>query len=211
MPATQSPLRSIAATPDGNHIVGGSDDQMVRLWDAGGVEVVMHLAHPAPVGSVAITSDGRLIASGSADGIVRVWDRAKVAPIELKGHRGAVNSVANTPDGSLVVSGSNDGTVRLWNIAGETRSGTWREGRGLQPFRRDAATVRTVWRLGQGGISTVIVAANSEWHRGCLGWVWTPASQRYQARAAPSMQWRLWATQLASLPAPSKQHGPILR
>ena len=61
-------------TPDGRHVVSGSDDKTVRLWDlATGQEVRRFTGHQSSVRSVAVTPDGRYVVSGSLDKTVRVW------------------------------------------------------------------------------------------------------------------------------------------
>ena len=66
---------SVAISPDGIHIVSGSDDNTIRMWDAEtGKALGSPLqGHTSPVQSVAISHDGTRIVSGSNDGTIRVW------------------------------------------------------------------------------------------------------------------------------------------
>jgi hypothetical protein len=57
-------VRSVAVTPDGQHIVSGSWDKTVRVWEASdGRELSVLRGHDAGVERVAVTPDGREIFS----------------------------------------------------------------------------------------------------------------------------------------------------
>ena len=62
-------VMTVAFSPDGRHIVSGSDDMTVQLWDAQtGAQVGNPLqGHTDSVMSVAFSPDGRHIVSGSYD------------------------------------------------------------------------------------------------------------------------------------------------
>ena len=50
---------SVAFSPDGSHIVSGSDDKTIRVWDATSGEELKSLAgHTSLVWSVAFSPDG---------------------------------------------------------------------------------------------------------------------------------------------------------
>jgi WD40 repeat protein len=71
-----SDIYCIAFSPDGKHIVSGSSDKTVRVWDAqtGAPVGDPFTGHSDSVISVAYSPDGKYIASGSSDNTVRVWD-----------------------------------------------------------------------------------------------------------------------------------------
>ena len=114
-------MNSIAFSPDGNHIVSGSADNTVHIWDAmtdvsledQGEKLEGHLGS---VNSVVFSPDGINVVSGSDDNTVRLWDAVTGVSLAVLRHLGSVNSVAFSPDGSHVVSGSNDNTVLIWNL-----------------------------------------------------------------------------------------------
>ncbi len=111
---------SVSFSPDSARIVSGSDDNIVRVWDANTAEVVHTLAgHTEGVRSVSWdpTHGSNRIVSGSDDNTVRVWvlnDESWALVHTLEGHEGDVNSVSFSPDSTRIVSGSNDNTVRVW-------------------------------------------------------------------------------------------------
>jgi WD40 repeat protein len=66
-------------SPDGNRIVTGGRDGVVRIWDAHtGREQLTLKGHLKAVHRVAFSPDGRRVASASHDGMVKVWDVAMV-------------------------------------------------------------------------------------------------------------------------------------
>ena len=116
---------AVAVTPDGRHVVSGSDDNTLRVWDLATGETKTTLqGHTSSVNAVAVTPDGRHVVSGSADHTLRVWDLATgETKTTLQGHTSSVNAVAVTPDGRHVVSGSGDNTLRVWDLAtGKTKT-----------------------------------------------------------------------------------------
>ncbi|MCH7736773.1 MAG: hypothetical protein IH872_05150 [Chloroflexi bacterium] len=108
---------SVAVTP-GGQVVSGGTDGTVRLWGLdGGPEREPLGRHESRVLSVAVTPGGQVV-SGGDDGTVRLWDLDGGTEREPLGrHEGQVWSVAVTPGGQ-VVSGGLDGTVRLWDLDG---------------------------------------------------------------------------------------------
>ena len=118
-------VNAVAVTPDGRHVVSGSDDKTLRVWDLATGETKTTLkGHSNRVNAVAVTADGRHVVSGSDDKTLRVWDLATgKTKTTLKGHTRSVYAVAVTPDGRHVVSGSDDKTLRVWDLAmGKTKT-----------------------------------------------------------------------------------------
>jgi WD40 repeat protein len=67
-------VRSVAFSPDGQHIVSGSADKLVKVWSVSARKEVASLAgHTSHVYSVAFSPDGEHIVSGSSfDKLVKV-------------------------------------------------------------------------------------------------------------------------------------------
>ena len=105
---------SVAFSRDSKHIVSGSQDKTIRVWDAESGKVVVGplKGHTNTVTSVAFSQDSKHIVSGSLDRTIRVWDAAigEVAVGSLKVHNDSdsVSSVA-------VVSGPEDHILSVSN------------------------------------------------------------------------------------------------
>jgi WD40 repeat protein len=112
-------VRSVAFSPDGKHIVSGSDDKTICVWDAVTGQVVSGPleGHTECINSVAFSPDGKHIASCSSDNTVCVWDtvNGEVVSGPFEGHTQSVSSVAFSPDGKHIVSGSDDKTICVWD------------------------------------------------------------------------------------------------
>ena len=82
-------VRGVAWSPDGRHLVTGSDDRTVRIWDAeSGAEIIVVGAHGKGVESVSWSPDGQRIVSASQDGTCRIWDAAiRIEELIVKAHR----------------------------------------------------------------------------------------------------------------------------
>jgi WD40 repeat protein/serine/threonine protein kinase len=111
-------VNSVAVSPDGRHIVSGSSDNILRVWEletGSGLNTLQ--GHRSWIFSVAVSPDGRHIVSGSYDKTLRVWELGTARCLNtLQGHTSSVNSVAVSPDGLHIVSGSSDNTLRVWDI-----------------------------------------------------------------------------------------------
>ncbi len=62
---------SVTFSPDGQHVVSGSDDNLMKVWSVSARKEVASLAgHTGYVFSVAFSPDGQHIVSGSLDSLV---------------------------------------------------------------------------------------------------------------------------------------------
>jgi WD40 repeat protein/predicted Zn-dependent protease len=109
------PVCSVAFSPDGKRLAGGSGDARVQVWDAQTGQQVLDLqGHTNSVWSVCFSPDGARLATGSNDGTVKVWDRHSGQQLRTF-HTGFVTSVAFSPDGARLATGSYDHTLKVWD------------------------------------------------------------------------------------------------
>ena len=130
-------IRAIAFDPHNRLLATGSEDQTIRLWDAGTGECLAVLSgHTNWVRSIAFSPDGSLLASCSEDQTVRLWNiETRTCCQILRGHTQRVRAVAFSPRGDLLASGGDDHTIRLWNTQ------TWECSHVLREHSSDVRTL----------------------------------------------------------------------
>ncbi len=121
-------VNTVAYSRNGAWLISGSDDGLVKLWDAFSGQLVRDLTgHSDSVRCVSFSPDGNLIASSSADNRIILWEAATGRIVHiLNGHSQSVEHVAFSPDGSLIASSGLDDQVILWNaISGKSAGKFW--------------------------------------------------------------------------------------
>jgi WD40 repeat protein len=106
--------------PGRRHLVTGSDDRTLRVWDHHtGREVRTMQGHPGGVSAVAVSRDGTRIVSGNSTGMVKLWDAASGRDLGTFADQAEaiIKLVAFSPDGSRIASSSNTGSIRVWDAA----------------------------------------------------------------------------------------------
>jgi WD40 repeat protein len=139
------PVLSVAVTPDGRRLAGGSSagnkEGAVTVWDGDtGRERFASAAHAGVVRGLAISADGKRVVSGGWDRTVKVWDGdSGEERFTLRGHTDRIGAVAISRDGRRIFSGGFDGAIKIWDAA------TGQELRALQKhtgeLRRDPARI----------------------------------------------------------------------
>ena len=112
--------------PNGEYLVSGSEDGIVRLWESKSGRLLSKLqSHKGGVSAIAVDPKGKFIASGANDGWIQTWDlqRARRHWVS-KWQKGYLTSIAFSPDGERLVStrvvrteraGFWAGTISLWD------------------------------------------------------------------------------------------------
>ena len=108
---------SVAFSKDGQFLLSGGYDRMLKLWNAAqGKRVWTYEGQADGLRSVAISRDGTRVATGAEDSTVRLWD-AKTGSLlhALRGHSDWVFATVFSPDGTRLASAGRDGNVILWD------------------------------------------------------------------------------------------------
>ncbi len=105
-----STVFSLAFSPNGETVITGLNDAIVRLWDVEtGKQLHILQGHTGGIYSVAYSPDGKTVITGSEDKTARLWDRETGQQLHiLLGHTSGIASVAYSPDGKTVITGSED-------------------------------------------------------------------------------------------------------
>lgn len=95
----------LAFSPNGTHLVSGSHDCTVRIWDVQtGTETHKICGHLKEVISVAWSPDGKLFSSASEDKIVRLCDAVTGSEVRRFKHKDWIQTVAFSPNSATVAS-----------------------------------------------------------------------------------------------------------
>ena len=133
---------AVAVTPDGQHIISGSYDKLVKVWSvATKREVATCIGHAGEVFAVAPMPNSKRFLSGSADRTVRVWHLDDTAQNTFKLHNHMVRALVALPDNQHALSGSADNSVKLFNV---------KDGAVLRTFRHRTNDVRSLALLPDG-------------------------------------------------------------
>ena len=118
---------SLAYTPDGKTLVGGSKDGKIHFWDLereGHLQTFAEQKFPAIF--LECSSNDKMI-TGEMYSELNIWDIPKqqllrTINIRIEG-RGGINSMSFSPDGKTVAGASDESIIYLWN----TETGTLRQ------------------------------------------------------------------------------------
>ncbi|MBD2462761.1 serine/threonine protein kinase [Oscillatoria sp. FACHB-1407] len=129
-------LKCLLLGPAGTHLISGSVDATIRIWDATTGQLVQTLeGHTSFINALIVSPNGKNLVSGSADATIRIWDLQTGETIRTLQDSTFINTLDISPDGKTLVSGDADNTIKLWNFA---------TGEELQTLRSHTSPVNSI-------------------------------------------------------------------
>jgi WD40 repeat protein len=111
-------IKSIAYSPDGNHLAVAGSDKNIYFFDAAKHVLSKCLVgHTKPINFIAFSPDGRSLLSSSDDESLKVWDWKQGSLLrDLKFGNGIweTQKIEFTPDGKYFLT-VNEGTLEIWD------------------------------------------------------------------------------------------------
>jgi WD40 repeat protein len=124
-----SRITSISYFPDGQRMIGGSDDKTTRQWDVKAgkeIEEAQGVCEGS-VREVAVSRNGRWVVSGGELGELKACEGETGIVKTFKGHSQTINCIDISADNTRLASGSDDFTARIWNLdTGELVAGPFK-------------------------------------------------------------------------------------
>ncbi len=136
-------IYSVLFSRDGKALITGSEDNVIRIWDAssGAITATLAADEGDRIYALALSPDGKTLASGSSQGTIKLWDmasRTNTTTIKAVAQGNRIYSVAFSPDGNtLGAGGGMDGGGMLWDVASRTNTVKFK------PDRADSAELKT--------------------------------------------------------------------
>jgi len=113
----QTPIESVAVSPDGKHFAAGTHARAIKVWSAADFTVeTTHANLPAIARGLAYSPDGQWLAAGLQDGKVLVWNTATEEKHDWQ-MPGPIHGIAFAPDSRHLATANANGTVYILRLA----------------------------------------------------------------------------------------------
>ncbi len=122
-------VESVAFSPDGQLVAGGSSDCLVFVWRTASRRLkhvlTGHKQYYAIRVQVAFTPDGQTLITGGSDGLIKFWDVESGQELATLPKGRNISALAVSPDGTRLLVG-NGGELELWDTQKRTEMDKWR-------------------------------------------------------------------------------------
>ncbi len=112
-----SPIATVAFSPDGKTIATVHEDRTVRLWAIDGRALKTLPQYASAVLTLAFSPDGKLLATASKDGSVQLWDIEKKQLLKTFSNQEAVTRIAISMGAKLLATATAGGVVHIVSVA----------------------------------------------------------------------------------------------
>ncbi|XP_042471826.1 WD repeat-containing protein 48-like [Zingiber officinale] len=115
----KSSIYSLAMSDNGNVLVSGGTEKVIRVWDARTGSKNMKLkGHSDNIRALLLDSTGRFCLSGSSDKLICLWDLGQQRCVHsYVVHKDSVFALASTPEFTHVYSGGRDQSLYLTDLS----------------------------------------------------------------------------------------------
>ncbi|MEL7037288.1 MAG: AAA-like domain-containing protein [Cyanobacteria bacterium J06592_8] len=114
----QDSVMAVSFSPNGEEIVSGGRDGVIKVWQRNGKLLQTFKAHRDSIWSVNYSTDGQTIISASRDKTAKLWSREGKLLAVLRGHQAWVVHAIFCRNVEEIATVSWDGTVKLWTVDG---------------------------------------------------------------------------------------------
>ncbi len=117
IPASMSPLRAVAVTANGTHVMTAGDDKNVKAWNtASGADERTFAGAEGPVYAVAVSKNVQILAAAGADKKIRVYTFADAKLVGTIAAPAEVRGLSFHPNGQILSAVCEDKSVNAWNV-----------------------------------------------------------------------------------------------
>jgi WD40 repeat protein len=108
-------ISSVAFSPNG-HIITGSYDYTITLWEIMTAKVLRIIKKANQTVAMTFSADGNILASGNKSSTITLWKVNTGEKLQvLKGQESTINTMTFSPDGRIFASGGMWDEILLWN------------------------------------------------------------------------------------------------
>jgi WD40 repeat protein len=149
IPVATVPIRSLAITPNGSHVLT-ADDKEVKLWNTanGAREARVFAGGEGGVTAVAVSKNNNLVALGGPDLTVRLYNFADAKAVGQFKTKGIVHHLAFSSNNQTLAAACADRSLLTWNVVfnpGQPLAADF--GKPGPPFTHDAAATDAVFDI----------------------------------------------------------------